>query len=366
VDSTGPWAINVLTVDLTDPGVMVSSGRPAGGVPGRERTSAMLERRRRAGLEPLGAVNADFYAGPGYTISTHVMDGEIVQTEPERPSDNWSSRFKEQFGVTRGGRVIMERTKFAGLAIFENGGTYRIAGINTAPARTRGITVRTSACSADSSPVERDYRSLLALRAGMRGDTVLAAVSAEQWERTVRLGGEYLALQWDPDSVVIPQSALEPGDTLRLVCGLAGLADPPEVLIGGLPRIVIDGRLNPALLADVAGPPADFARKRHPRSGVGVTRDSTTLLLVTVDGRQARSAGMSLEEFGNLMLSLGIHQGLNLDGGGSTTMVFNGAVVNSPSDPTGERAVANCLVVLRKAPSGPSSGERQSHSAGGL
>jgi len=66
------------------------------------------------------------------------------------------------------------------------------------------------------------------------------------------------------------------------------------------------------------------------------------------------------------MLSLGIHQGLNLDGGGSTTMVFNGAVVNSPSDPTGERAVANCLVVLRKAPSGPSSGGWQSHSAGGL
>jgi exopolysaccharide biosynthesis protein len=66
---------------------------------------------------------------------------------------------------------------------------------------------------------------------------------------------------------------------------------------------------------------------------------------------------MTLEEFGTLMLSLGIYQGLNLDGGGSTTMVVDGAVVNSPSDPTGERAVANCLVVLRKSMSKSSRAE---------
>jgi exopolysaccharide biosynthesis protein len=58
-------------------------------------------------------------------------------------------------------------------------------------------------------------------------------------------------------------------------------------------------------------------------------------------------------EFGNLMLSLGIYQGLNLDGGGSTTMVVDGVVVNSPSDLTGERPVAHCLVVLRKIGSNP-------------
>jgi exopolysaccharide biosynthesis protein len=58
---------------------------------------------------------------------------------------------------------------------------------------------------------------------------------------------------------------------------------------------------------------------------------------------------MTLAEFADLMISLGVYQGLNLDGGGSTTMVVEGKIVNSPSDATGERPVANCLLVVVKA-----------------
>ena len=51
---------------------------------------------------------------------------------------------------------------------------------------------------------------------------------------------------------------------------------------------------------------------------------------------------MTLVEFADLMIKEGIYQGLNLDGGGSTTMVINGKVENSPSDKTGERKVGDC------------------------
>ena len=51
------------------------------------------------------------------------------------------------------------------------------------------------------------------------------------------------------------------------------------------------------------------------------------------------------------MIDEGIYQGLNLDGGGSTTMVISNKVVNSPSDQTGERAVGNCLVLFKKGSS---------------
>ena len=50
------------------------------------------------------------------------------------------------------------------------------------------------------------------------------------------------------------------------------------------------------------------------------------------------------------MIDEGIYQGLNLDGGGSTTMVINNKIVNSPSDKTGERKVGNCIVLIRKQP----------------
>ena len=56
------------------------------------------------------------------------------------------------------------------------------------------------------------------------------------------------------------------------------------------------------------------------------------LLLVTVDGRQSQSVGMSLGELAALMLRLGAVQAMNLDGGGSTTMFVGGGIVNGPSD----------------------------------
>ncbi|MCK7524295.1 MAG: phosphodiester glycosidase family protein [Ignavibacteriales bacterium] len=72
------------------------------------------------------------------------------------------------------------------------------------------------------------------------------------------------------------------------------------------------------------------------------------IYFITVDGRQESSSGMTLMEFADLMIEEGIYQGLNLDGGGSTTMVVNNRVVNIPSDVTGERKVGNCIVLIRE------------------
>jgi hypothetical protein len=62
---------------------------------------------------------------------------------------------------------------------------------------------------------------------------------------------------------------------------------------------------------------------------------------------------MSLYELAGYMLEWGVWEGINLDGGGSTTMVVRGQVVNSPSDASGERTVANSLLAVSTAPTGP-------------
>ena len=73
------------------------------------------------------------------------------------------------------------------------------------------------------------------------------------------------------------------------------------------------------------------------------------LLLVAVDGRQpGYSVGMTLEELAHFFLKLGAVDAMNLDGGGSTTMVIGGEVVNSPSDGR-ERPVGSALLVCRRA-----------------
>jgi exopolysaccharide biosynthesis protein len=57
---------------------------------------------------------------------------------------------------------------------------------------------------------------------------------------------------------------------------------------------------------------------------------------------------MSLVELGDFLVSIGVYQGLNFDGGGSTTLVINGTLVNRPSDTTGERAVGNAIMVRER------------------
>ena len=57
---------------------------------------------------------------------------------------------------------------------------------------------------------------------------------------------------------------------------------------------------------------------------------------------------MTLVELAALMRRIGAWQAMNFDGGGSSTMIVQGALVNAPSDTTGERAVGDALLVVRR------------------
>ena len=91
---------------------------------------------------------------------------------------------------------------------------------------------------------------------------------------------------------------------------------------------------------------ADFTAARHPRTVIGVDRGGF-IWLVVVDGRQpGYSIGMTFADLQRLADRLHLTDALNLDGGGSTTMVVNGQGVNHVSDAGGPRAVSDALVVL--------------------
>ena len=87
--------------------------------------------------------------------------------------------------------------------------------------------------------------------------------------------------------------------------------------------------------------------ERHPRSALGFNSDTTKVFLFTVDGRQESSVGMSLTEMAEVMKHFGAAFAINLDGGGSTTLVANDKVLSSPSDPTGQRRVSNAVILVQ-------------------
>ena len=123
-------------------------------------------------------------------------------------------------------------------------------------------------------------------------------------------------------------------------------------VIGGGPYLVKDGRLFVDGYTEGFEHPGDpvffyaFGIARNPRTMAGVTRDGD-LLLVTVDGRQpGYSVGLSFTEESRLMRALGAVQSLNLDGGGSTTMVVDGTLLGRPSDATGERPIGDAILIF--------------------
>lgn len=121
------------------------------------------------------------------------------------------------------------------------------------------------------------------------------------------------------------------------------LSFAPEILLGGGPILLAQGHPQ----TNFAGfNPNSFVNARHPRTAIGVRKDGT-LVLATVDGRQPKkSVGMTLAELTALMWELGCAEAMNLDGGGSTTMVIRNKIVNSVSDATGERPVSDALIVM--------------------
>ena len=143
-------------------------------------------------------------------------------------------------------------------------------------------------------------------------------------------------------------SHLETGRGLKLETGTASIPPlpfEPDWIIGGGPLLLRDGIALGTEQADTEGFAGDFSRGRHPRTALGVRKDGS-IVLVTVDGRQPLiSVGMTIPELSVLMAEWGCREAINLDGGGSTTMVAGGKIVNHPSDAAGERPVSDALLV---------------------
>ena len=93
----------------------------------------------------------------------------------------------------------------------------------------------------------------------------------------------------------------------------------------------------------------------HPRSAIGISKDEKFVYLVTVDGRQDSSIGMSQYDLAEFLLEIGCYNAINLDGGGSTTMVARRfgdsflSTINSPSGGT-LRSVINAIGVIDSSP----------------
>ena len=83
-----------------------------------------------------------------------------------------------------------------------------------------------------------------------------------------------------------------------------------------------------------------------PRTAIGQQKDGT-IILVVIDGRSFKTIGATIRDVQDIMLNYNAVNATNLDGGSSSTMVYNGEILNNPSDPLGERTIASCVYVTQ-------------------
>lgn len=133
---------------------------------------------------------------------------------------------------------------------------------------------------------------------------------------TAKAGQEDLVIYRDGSFGIISEQAVS-ADAL--------LAAGAQQILSFGPALVVEGQISVTEDEEVGK-----AKASNPRTAIGIIDDLHYVFVVS-DGRTQQSEGLSLYELAEFMGSLGATVAYNLDGGGSSTMVFNGTVINNPT-----------------------------------
>lgn len=349
--AAGPWAVHSVVVDPRACGVTFRALKAQDHVIGRETPLAMAQRAGSASdsLRTLAAINADFfsYDPPGVSEGPQITRGQLIKSEGTHREalENLAVGLQPVFALTSDQKRFLTYTHMRGW-IHAGRDSVKLNRVNVQP-KIAGTAIFNSfygdSTVADTATVEIVLREIarpgLVGHAGviMRTDTTRNAVAIPKDGFVIALHG---AARSALRSVAV-------GDTLNYVTTFENL--PPNIveMVGGFPMLLLHGKAVHQAEPDLR---PTFSDRRHPRSAIAWGKDRRVHIMA-IDGRQpGYSAGMTLAELGKYLLSLGFTEAMNFDGGGSTSLIVNGRMVNRPSDAAGERLVANAFLVQQRWP----------------
>lgn len=354
----GPWHVKVLRID---------PGRFAGHLTGSFGPD-LYHRETTSQLARLGAATAAINSGffvldpaagaPGDPAGAGVYDGRVL-SEPVsgRPAlvlhDGGTGTAVKR--LTWGGSATVDGEAIPLDAVNRVPGLIRNCGGDPTDSPT-ALPLHDLTCTDASELVAftSEYGSSTPAGAGREVVVEQGRVVAVHDTRGTALTPAQTSIQATGDAAARLEG-VAPGDELpvrlRLMAGGSPLATPPGTTVtNGGPQLLRNGAVEITQRGDGFVHPGDpsFAYgwfiKRNPRTFAGIDGQGRTVL-VTVDGRSADDLGLSVPEAAAVARSLGLVDAMNLDGGGSTTMVVDGQVVSRPSDPTGERPVGDALLI---------------------
>ena len=325
---------------------------------GRETVTSM--QRRVSAHATVAGVNGDMFSWADGRPSGMFMQAGVLASPPHS--------FRSSVGVSDDGTLQVSRVQMFGT--WRGLGQRRtLNGLNE-PTGPNGVTLYTPAWGPTTPAYPNSVDAIISPLPPATANTDLVGPVADVrrgGNTPIPAGGAVLVARGTAAQRLLEEAPIGlPDVTVRLI--LKPTWTDVTDAVGGGPVLVRNRkpvfRANEAFATDQLLP-------RNPRTAVGQLADGRILLFAT-DGRQpGYSVGMTNFELAQTLVRLGVVTGSALDAGGSTTMAFDGQLLNRPSDPGGERAIADGLFLWYYgvhspppaetvvSPNGDGEGERQ-------
>lgn len=286
-------------------------------IAGREALSSMAIHNNA-----LAAINSSYFTPSGEIIGLTKIDNTIVST---------TYLARGAFGIKADGKPLIGQVDYSGVVTLPNGVSVPISGVNCERGEDNLVLYNPYF---DSSTKTNEYGIEYVVKNGI-------VIAINQNNSPLEAGTIVVSVHGASKDKL---SNVKIGDKLKISEDLGTTWNQVPQIMGVGPLLVKNNSVYVTAKEEDFGP--DVASGRAPRTAVGITKDNHVILAV-VDGRQKNSIGCTLSEMAALMQEMGAVDAVNFDGGGSSEMVINNEVINSPSDGT-ERRVGAALVVLSK------------------
>lgn len=327
--------INCVTADLSQENLSLKLLKNGGGCDKTATVSNLASGEKGV----VAATNADFFSfykgTQNFSLGIEIKDGNLLQSHI---NSNMAA------GLFDGSSLLLSYINLSASVTAQNGAVLPVTHINKPTDYYGALLMYTADFNGGESP----YLPV--------GITAVTVENGAVVSKGVSMGGTisipkngYILVINDNMTPMLDMN-MNVGETASLSVTGSPSIDGIKTAFGGGTLLLKDGQKTPVTHA---------VNGNNPRTAIGTNADGSVVYLITVDGRQQISRGVSLAELADICLELGCVNAMNFDGGGSTAMVGktleNNALhtINSPSE---NRKVINAVAVVSSAEPGAAVG----------
>ena len=329
--------LNAVYIDINNDNLELDVLTSSNGLSTKETLSTMAKKEENV----VAAINGDFFymLNPDSPLGAIVKDGEMISSPIT--VHNYATFF-----INNAGQAFADYWKHNIYATTSRGVNIPISSINKYTDEYQYIMMIDRNWGTHSPGYSNNLQKMVEI---VVIDGVVTEIRENQPAMEIPENGYILLAskgksEWAQADTLL--SSVNIGDEISIHTDVDPNIENISLAMGGGTVLVKDGQIAP-FTQNVSG----LAQ----RTAIGITKDRSQIIFVTIDGRHSSYTGVDGKQLAQYLIELGSHEAILLDGGGSTTMLkrnqgeFEAKVVNTLSEGS-ERRIVNGIAVMSKSP----------------